>query len=728
MSIDLRETISKVAAMTAPRNVVLVGASEKVESWPSLVWQALKRYKFPGQIYPINPNRKTIHGEPCYRDFATLPERPDHIVMLVPGAAVPDMLSQGAKAGARSATIFSSGFAEMNTPAGVALERRLAEIIADTGIAVSGPNCTGNIVAKNRLVTMVDHRVFDIQPGAVALVGQSGGVLLYANHILADRGIPIGYLMSSGNEVGVACADYIAFFAEEPGVKVIFCYLETVKDPEKFKAACALAQKAGKPVIVFKLGLSAEGRKSAVTHTGALAGSAEVFDAVTRELGVIRVATLDEAIEAIELVVHMGLPVGRRLGALTLSGAYRGILLDAAVGTNFAFPKLAPESEARLKPLLQVGASVGNPADGGFSVLTSVETYVRSIEAMVDDPNIDVLLLQAELPREAGMAAHWEERFRLINELVAKRDKKVAFVSMFSRVLTDYSRQVRAELEHVAFVQESVKSLRALEYLARWSEARSAPVQEENERASPKPTAPAGLERARAAAKTLRAGETAPLSEPESKALLAAYGIASPAEVLATNVEDAVKAAGRIGHPVVLKASSRELTHKSEFGAVVLDVADAAALRDAHRRILANLERGGFTGKLDGMLVCQQVKGGVELALGIHRDPEMGLVVMAGAGGVLLELLGDVAFAAPPLSRAKALETLARTRIVRVLEGYRGAQPHDLDAIAGAMASLADLATDLGDNLASVDLNPFVCLPGKNNGLALDALIVLKHA
>lgn len=727
---DLRDSISKVAALASPRNVVLVGASDKPGGWPAAVWHALKRYQFPGPIYPLNPNRKTINGEPCYPDFASLPEKPDHIVMLVPGAAVPDMLESGARAGARSATIFSTGFAETNTLEGIALERRLADIVAKTGIAVSGPNCTGNISAKSRLVTLVDHRVLNIQPGAVALVGQSGGVLLYANHILADRGIPVGFLMTSGNEVGLACADYIAYFAEEPSVKVIFCYVETVKDPEKFKAACALAQKAGKPVIVFKLGASEEGRKTAVTHTGALAGSAEVFDAVTGELGVIRVGTLDEAIEAIELVVHMGVPVGRRLGALTLSGAYRGILLDGAVGTNFTFPKLAAETEAKLAPILSVGSSVGNPADGGFSVLTSVEAYIASIAAMADDPSIDVLILQAELPREEGMAASWEERFQRIDELAGRRKKKVVFISMFSRVLTDYSRKVRAGLKNVAFVQESVKSLRALEYLARWSEAA--------ERAR-KPAAPAASGRARspealaardaalAAAKALPPGGTAALSEPESKALAAGYGIASPAELLTASTEAAAKAGARIGYPVVLKAASKDLAHKSDLGAVILDIQDDAALRKAYATIIANLERGRFAGRLDGMLVCKQVKGGVELVLGIHRDPEMGLVVMVGAGGVLLELIKDVSFVAPPIDRAKALAALERTRIFKLLKGYRGAAAYDLDGIADAIVALGRMAEELGDSLESVDINPFVALPGERAGLALDALVVLRR-
>src|SRR5580700_970093 len=330
---DLSSSVAKVAALLEPRNIVVVGASDRPGSWPAVVWETVHSHGFKGPIYAINPNRDKIGEERCYRDFASLPEMPDHLVILVPGALAPEALEAGAKAGARSATVFSSGFGEDGKPDGIALACRLAQIVKATGIAMTGPNCTGNICAQSGLVTLVDHRKLNVKPGPVALVGQSGGVLLYANHILADRGIEIGHLISSGNEIGLSCADYIAFLATEPSTKVIFCYLEAIKDVQRFKAACAMAQHAGKPVIVFKLGSSEAGRKAAMTHTGALSGSTQAFDTVLEGHGAIRVETLDEAIEAIELAIHMGLPVGPNIGALSLSGAYRGLLLDGAAGT-----------------------------------------------------------------------------------------------------------------------------------------------------------------------------------------------------------------------------------------------------------------------------------------------------------------------------------------------------------------------------------------------------------
>ncbi len=429
--IDLSRSLRHVGALIAPRNIVVAGASDRAGSWPATVWETVRAHGFAGPIYPVNPRREAIGDQPCFRDFAALPEAPDHVVMLTPAPHVVEALAEAAKAGARSATVYAAGFGEDGDAEGHARAARLRQVIAATGIAVQGPNCTGNIIGANGLCTLVDHRKLHVAPGPVALVGQSGGVLLYANHILADRGVQTGALVSSGNEIDLSCADYIAAMADEPGIKVIFCYLESVKDAGLFKAACARARDAGKPVIVFKLGSSEGGREAAMTHTGALAGSTEAFDAVMREQGVVRVATLDEAIEAIELVVHLGVPLGRRIGALSLSGAYRGILLDAAAGSGLAFPPLVPEVQARLAGVLATGSSAGNPADGGFTVLTSVDKYVECVDILCDDPNLDVLLLQAELPRETGMAAQWEERFQRIHDLVAARGKRLAFISMY---------------------------------------------------------------------------------------------------------------------------------------------------------------------------------------------------------------------------------------------------------------------------------------------------------
>ena len=711
---DLEASKKKVAALTEPRNAVLVGASDRPGSWAARVWRNLKQYEFPGPLYMINPRRDELFGERCYPDFTSLPERPDHMVVLVPAQGVPEVLRSGAAAGARSATVFSSGFGEAFDTQAAGLGRELAAVIAETGLAVSGPNCMGNICAKSRFVTLSEDRPLTLRKGPVALVGQSGGMMIFMNLALEERGLNAEYLITSGNEAGLGVPDYIAFFADQPELKVIIVYIEAISNLEKFKAACRMARAAGKSIVAVKLGQSESGRGAAMAHTASLAGSVEAFDAVAGELGVVRADTLDDAVEITELLVHTGAPAGRRLGAITLSGAYRGLLFDAAERNHLQFPVLADATLAKLNAVLKVGSLVSNPIDGGYGVLSSADNYKASIAALQADPSVDMILLQESLPREPG-SDRAEHYIALADAIVAGgAPKPIAFITPVSYSQTDYSRALRAKAPHVSFLQEANKALRAIDNVVRGRELErlaAAPA--------PVPTTPAqaaAVKRVRA----LAASGTA-LNEVESKMLLRAYGIATPQEIAVQSPDDAVKAAREIGFPVVLKAVAAKLLHKSDAGAVAVGLADERALLAAYERIVANVGQAGV-GELDAMLVCQQISGGLELVLGVNRDPEMGLVVMAGSGGVLLELAKDVAFAVPPITRDKALAMIERTHAARLMRGYRSGQNLDAGAVADALVALGRIAEDLADVVRSIDVNPFVVLP--RGGIALDALVV----
>jgi acyl-CoA synthetase (NDP forming) len=715
--VDLEASKRKVAALTAPRNAVLVGASDRPGSWAARVWRNLHKYQFPGPIYSINPRRDTVWDKPCYPDFKSLPEAPDHMVVLVPAAGVADALRAGAAAGARSATVFSAGFGEGFDTEAAGLGRELSAVIEETGLAVSGPNCMGNVCAKSRFVTLTEDRMLNVQEGPVALVGQSGGMMIFANAALQERGIAAEYLITSGNEAGLTAGDYIAYFADQPELKVIAIYIEAISDLAKFKAACRMARAAGKHIVALKMGQSEQGRQAALAHTGSLAGSMEAFDAVAGEAGVVRADTLDDLVEITELLAHTGSSRGRRLGAITLSGAFRGLLLDGAEKYRVQFQALTPETTERLKQILTVGSLVSNPIDGGYGVLTSADNYMASIEAMQADPNVDLVILQEALPRDPG-SDRAERYIQMVETYAAtKATKPIVFCSPTSHGQTDYSRALRAKAPHVSFLQEANKALRSIATVARRDELER--LANDGQSAAPERTVEqsALIERLRQ-----RAGsEAAALNEVESKEVLRTYGIATPQEELVTTPEAALEAATRIGYPVVLKAVSKTLTHKSDAGAVALDLASPKQLRDAYARMASTLSGHA----LDGLLVCQFVTGGLELVLGLHRDREMGPVVMAGAGGVLLELMKDVAFCAPPVGRAKALDLIERTQAGRLIRGYRGSAPRDGDAVVNALVGLGRLAIDLGDVIESVDINPFVALP--QGGVALDALIVLRR-
>lgn len=719
---DFDASRNKVAALTAPRNVVLVGASDRAGSWAPRVWRSLSRNGFPRPVFPINPNRGEIWGSACYPDFDSLPEAPDHLVVLVPAAGVPDILQAGAAAGARSATIFSAGFGEAGDSRGVEHGQRLRSVIKQTGIAVSGPNCMGNVCARSRLVTLVEDRPQALQRGSVALVGQSGGVLIFLNHTLEERGLWAEYLITSGNEVDLSLPDYIAFFAGEPGLKVVIVYVESVADPERLKAACRLARDAGKFVVAIKLGQSEAGRNAAMAHTGALAGRIEAFDAVMSECGVIRAETADDAIELAELLVRTGAPTGRRLGAVTLSGAYRGLLLDAAARNHLEFPPLAPETTTRLQSRLSVGSLVANPVDGGYAVVSSAETFIDCVDALDHDPNIDVILIQEAVPREPGNARS-EKYIGLVEDYVASRARKpVAFTTIVSHGQTDHSRKLRAGAPHVSFLQEANKALHAIESVVRRAEAcaiASAAI------SAPRVSDDPDLVRQ---VRAWAAGAEAPvtLDEVTSKRLFRSYGIAVPDEVLSHDVAGAIAAAERIGYPVVLKAVSAKLPHKTEAGVVRLDLRSSDAVCAGFEQIAVNASRYGVAAVMDGVLVSPFIAHGVELAIGVHRDDEMGPVVMVGAGGILVELVHDVAFAAPPITREKARDMLSRTRVAGLLRGLRGGPPLDVDAVLDALVSAGNLASELADVLEAVDINPFAVLPAGRGGIALDGLVVLR--
>lgn len=712
---DLEASKRKVKALTEPRNAVLVGASERQGSWAWRVLRNLKQYEFPRPLYLVNPRRTEIEGERCYPDVRALPEPPDHLVVLVPAPSVPEVLRNGAAAGARSATVFSSGFGEAYNDEAAPLGRELRRVIAETGLAVSGPNCMGNICAKSHFVTLSEDRPLTLCEGPVALVGQSGGMMIFLNASLEERGINAEYLITSGNEAGLGIPDYIAFFADQPELKVIILYIEAISDIEKFKAACRMARAAGKAIVAIKLGQSESGRNAAMAHTASLAGTVEAFDAVAADVGIIRADTLDDAVEVTELLVHTRAPGGRRLGAITLSGAFRGLLYDAAERNGLVFPKLADETLAKLNAILGVGSLVSNPIDGGFGVLSSIDNYKASIAALQADPNIDMILIQENLPREPG-SDRAERYIHTVDAIVAGgAPKPIAVITPVSHSQSDYSRALRAKVPNVSFLLEVNKGLRAIAGVIQRDEFERLAGSPEKRAATPAEAAAAARVRA------VAGSGAAALNEVDSKDLVRTYGIPTPAEIAVQSPDDAVTAARQIGYPVVLKAVSAKLLHKSDAGAVALGLPDDRALLAAYERIVANVQRTE-AGRPDAMLVCQQVSGGLELVLGLNRDPEMGLVVMAGSGGVLLELTKDVAFAAPPITRDKARAMIERTRVARLLRGYRSTETRDVDAVVDALVALGRIAGDLADVVQSIDINPFVVLP--RGGFALDALVV----
>ena len=711
---DASDIVKSIHAMLHPRNIVLVGATDKPGNYAERIWNNLIKYQFEGRLFPVNAKRETIWGVACYKDFSSLPEKPDHVLVLVPARFAVQVIRDAAAAGARSATIVTSGFSELQDEESQKLAAELQQVIRETGLAVTGPNCLGNLSAGEKLFTNIDDRVVTMEAGPVSIAGQSGAIVMAIRQALEDRGVGVGYMVTTGNEAGLETPDLMAYFAADPSVRVIVVYLEGVRNTKAFRDACKAARAAGKPVIALKLGASEGGRAAAMAHTGALAGSIETFDAISTREGVIRVRGLDELIETTECFVHADPPKGNRLAAVTLSGGKRGLLIDAFYSAGLNFAPLSQNASDKLAKMLGPGSIVGNPLDAGFAAVVDPSVYIQSIKIMIDDPDTDIVVIDAELPKAPHELR--ERNLRIVDDMAGKAAKPVIYISAMSIGFTEFTKGLRKSLPNIAVMQGMDRAVGAIKSLIGYASLRK---EVPDLLSSSKASARALLE------KTLKGANGAALDEVASKRLLKAYGIPVSKEEIASSAADAVKIARKIGFPVVAKVVSADILHKSDIGGVVLNLNSAAEVKKAFNDITARVKKLKNKPKLEGILIAQQVRADLELVVGASLDPEMGPVVLFGTGGVDIELMKDVALAGAPLDADEAKQLIGRTKAGVKLKGYRGKPALHVASAVKAIIGLSNLMADAENRIASIDVNPF--LINTKTGVAVDALIVLNN-
>ena len=713
---DASDIVKSIHAMLHPRNIVLVGATDKPGNYAERIWNNLIKYKYEGGLFPVNAKRETIWGVPCYKDFASLPEKPDHVLVLVPARFAVQVIRDAAAAGARSATIVTSGFSELQDEDSQRLAVELKQAVKETGLAVTGPNCLGNLSAGEKLFTNIDDRIVTMEAGPVAIAGQSGAIVMAIRQTLEDRGVGVGYMVTTGNETGLETPDLMAYFAADPSIRVIVVYLEGVRNTKVFREACKAARAAGKPVIALKLGASEGGRAAAMAHTGALAGSIETFDAISTREGVIRVRGLDELIETTECFVHAEPPKSNRLAAVSLSGGKRGLLIDAFYSAGLNFAPLSANATEQLAKMLGPGSIVGNPLDAGFAAVVDPSVYMNSIKIMIDDPDTDIVIIDAELPKAPHELR--ERNLRIVNDMAGAASKPVVYISAMSIGFTEFTKGLRKSLPNIAVMQGLDRAVGAIKSLIEYSSLRK---EVPDIKSSSKASARAVLEKA-----LKNANGAAALDEVASKKLLKAYGIPVSKEEIAQTAAEAVKIAKKIGFPVVAKVVSADILHKSDIGGVVLNLNSAAEVKKAFNDITARVKKIKSKPKLEGILIAQQVKADLELVVGASLDAEMGPVVLFGTGGVDIELMKDVALAGAPLDEAEAKQLIAKTKAGVKMKGYRGKPAlHEASAVK-ALVGLSNLMADAGNRIASIDVNPF--LINSKVGVAVDGLIVLNNA
>ncbi len=710
-----------LAPLLQPKSVAVIGASQRApaagvarEPRGNRVIRNLRNFGYPGRIVAVNPKYSEVMDCPCYPDLASIPEPPDCVVLAVPNRYVPDLLDSAAAAGVRAGVVFSAGFAEIGAE-GKQRQTRLENLSKERGFLICGPNCYGvlNVFGKAPLFASLIPPGF--LAGPVALVSQSGGLsTTLANALMLNRHVGLSHIVSCGNQAGVTVEEYLNYFIEDENTRVAAAFVEGFKQPAKLMAVAQKAMAHNKPLIILKGGRSEVSQRAAATHSGSLAGAAEVIDAALRQGGIVQVRTLNELIDTVSLfscgAFLKRYDGGRRIGVLSGSGGECTLASDAAASVGLDVPELSDDSKARLPQILPDFGNLNNPLDGTGAMYDDEKIFPRLLQTLIDDPQIDIVVvnLEANDPRPKELKSG--NRFALaVANAAAAASKPIAIFSSVVGGPIDPDILLPLRAAGVPLMEGAECAVSALGHLAeyhRFRESREASDRNEGASVSSHAQLPTGILPAEAAFR-----------------LLDSFRIPVVPAFLARSAEEAIAAAERVGFPVALKVESAQITHKSDIGGVALNLTGPAEVNAAFTRMKSAVVTKNPNAEIAGVLVQQMASEGTEMILGIKRDPLFGPVIVCGFGGILVELLKDIAIGIPPFSREHAHSLLKGLRGWPLLTGFRGKPRADIDALCDAIVSVSNLAVSLGEQLLALDINPLIVHENGRGVVAVDALV-----
>lgn len=691
-----------LSALFAPRSIAIVGASATPSKIGGIPLDYLLRFGFEGALYAVNPRGAVVQGLPAYASLAAIGAPVDLAIFAVPQALVPAALDDAIAAGVKGIALFSSGFAEVG-PEGAAAQARLAARARAAGIRLIGPNCLGFMHLAHKVYATFSPApgVGRVALGRIGLVSQSGAFGAYAYSMARERGIGLSLWATTGNEADVQVADCLAWLAQDPGTDVIMAYMEGCRDGPKLRAALALAQARGKPVVMVKVGSTALGAEAAASHTASLAGDDAVYDAIFRRYGVLRARTLSEFFDLAASAAIARMPRDRSIGLFTLSGGVGAMMADEAIAAGLDVLPLSGAAQQTLRSWVPFAAP-RNPVDITGQVTNDLTLMERSGHLMLQDQRFASWM--GFFAAAGASDVFWPVLRALVASLRAAHPDTLLAIS------TLLSPARRAELEALGclvFADPSV-GIRTIAALACHAERPDITAPAEPAGALPPLRLPPGT-----------------LSEPHSLALLAGSGVPVVEHHLVHTADKAALALAALGGEIVLKIASADIPHKSDMGGVALGLRSAEQVRTAYERVLASARTARPAARVDGVLATRMVHGGVECIAGVHRDPVFGPVLMFGLGGVHVEIFHDVSLRALPVTRADVHAMVLELKALPLLQGARGTPAVDLDAIADTLLALADFATAAGDTLESAEINPLIARPAALGGcVAVDALVV----
>lgn len=706
---DLELDTSSMEFFFNPRSIAVIGASNDIRKVGGKALSALKKWGIIGKLFAINPKHHELQGVACYPSLLAVPEEVDMAIISTSSESVLGKIEQCIEKKVRVAVIFTSGFAEVG-PEGKAMQQKIVEVARKGGIRLLGPNCVGIVNLNNSLMasfaSIVD--IEPVYPMTLGFVTQSGafGTMIFSQ--ASQAGVGFSSFVSVGNEADTDFTDFMAYMTKNPATKVIGGYLEGAKNGGKFRKVAEEALKLKKPIMMMKVGRTGAGARAASSHTGSLAGDDIIYDAFFKQMGIIRIESLSELTSFV--IVHRSgrMPAGNNIGILSISGGSGVLMADKAEGLGLNAPEFTGKTRQKLESYLPPFGSARNPVDLTSAVISEPEMFGKCLRALVEDKNIHMIAIAMGLrPHMAQIVA------KDLIEIYQSTTKPVV-LTIHLQDLSDMSLRAIQLIKDagIPVMSDHLHAIQAMSNLAWYAgKTRLADTAKTN-RAVP---------RLDLHALKLIEGPDA-LSEYQSKKILSVYGIPVTKEGLASSAEKAVKLAHKIGYPVALKIQSSEIMHKTEANGILLNLTNDKQVREGYRKILLNAKKYRPQSAIQGVLIQEMLKDGVEVIIGTMKDPVFGDVLMFGLGGIFVEALKDVSFRIAPLSRVDAEEMVREIRGYRVLQGMRGKPAMDLDALVDVIMRISKLVTDHGDRIKELDVNPLFIF--QKGAKVADALII----
>jgi len=689
-----------------PRSIAVIGASNDPQKVGYAVLNNIVKYQFTGEIYPVNPKAEEILGLKTYRSVGDVQGDVDMAVIAIPARFVPQTLRDCIRKNVKAAVIISAGFKEAGTE-GILLEKELKTLARESGIRILGPNCLGIINTANNINATFAAGM--LPQGRLSFFSQSGALGIAILDWAIGNRIGFSKFISLGNKTDLNETDFIEYFIDDPETDIILGYIEDVVDGRRF---LEIAQKATKtkPIILVKSGGTQAGARAASSHTGALAGSENAFNAAFRQTGIIRAEGVEDLFETAMAFSSKKLPAGNNLLIVTNAGGPGIIAADTAEKNAINLPQLSREMIDQLMGVLPKNASLYNPVDI-IGDATS-ERYAAVLDRVLSESHIDGVLII--LTPQAVINV--EDTAKVVIDASRKTDKLLITSFMGEeRVRSSAEMLKAASLPQYPYPEPAVRAFKKLSDHALWIKKGS----------EVPPEIDADRDAADRIIQNALRNNQYQFAEDDAREILSKYGFAFPGKYLAETAGEAASAASRIGFPVVLKISSPDILHKTDIGGVRLGVSSRREAKEAFTEITANARRFMPSAFIKGVTVYETVPAGKEVILGITNDRTFGHMVMFGLGGIYVEVLRDVSFRIVPVSLSDAHDMIGEIRTVQLLKGVRGEKPADIDAIAGSIVRLSRLVTDF-PRIQELDINPLVVY--ENGATALDARIILSQA